>query len=148
MKKIALVVLGAVLLAGCSTAPVGWEQRNQATVEEATVRLKSNLWLNKMPTLGEVQDQTLHGSLYLESDKLLPATLEVDSISIKQGDDSWTIDGELLELRTHNQSHWEVAFVWQFAVNADQPVDVAVMLKNGDKVEWLVEKEVAIDTVY
>lgn len=148
MKKIALVVLGAVLLAGCSTAPVGWEQRNQATVEEATVRLKSNLWLNKMPTLGEVQNQTLHGSLYLESDKLLPATLEVDSISIKQGDDSWTIDGELLELRTHNQSHWEVAFVWQFAVNADQPVDVAVMLKNGDKVEWLVEKEVAIDTVY
>ena len=93
-----------------------------------------------MPTLGEVQDQTLHGSLNLESDKLLPATLEVDSISIKQGDDSWTIDGELLELRTHNQSHWEVAFVWQFAVNADQPVDVAVMLKNGDKVEWLVEK--------
>ncbi|MDA0117169.1 MULTISPECIES: hypothetical protein [Vibrio] len=148
MKKIALVALGAVLLAGCSTAPVGWEQRNQATVEEATVRLKSNLWLNKMPTLGEVQDQTLHGSLNLESDKLLPATLEVDSISIKQGDDSWTIDGELLELRTHNQSHWEVAFVWQFAVNADQPVDVAVMLKNGDKVEWLVEKEVAIDTVY
>ncbi|KJY88853.1 DNA polymerase III subunit beta [Vibrio neptunius] len=148
MKKIALVALGAVLLAGCSTAPVGWEQRNQATVEEATVRLKSNLWLNKMPTLGEVQDQTLHGSLNLESDKLLPATLEVDSISIKQGDDSWTIDGELLELRTHNQSHWEVAFVWQFAVNADQPVDVAVMLKNCDKVEWLVEKEVAIDTVY
>ncbi|MBN3491391.1 membrane lipoprotein lipid attachment site-containing protein [Vibrio neptunius] len=148
MKKIALVALGAVLLAGCSTVPVGWEQRNQATVEEATVRLKSNLWLNKMPTLGEVQDQTLHGSLNLESDKLLPATLEVDSISIKQGEDSWTIDGELLELRTHNQSHWEVAFVWQFAVNADQPVDVAVMLKNGDKVEWLVEKEVAIDTVY
>ncbi|KFI10199.1 hypothetical protein F0223_12320 [Vibrio coralliilyticus] len=148
MKKIALVALGAALLAGCSTAPVGWEQDNQTEVEDATVSLKSNLWLNKMPTLGEVQDQTLHGALYLQSDKVLPATLEVESISIKQGEDSWIIDGDLLDLRTHNQSHWEVAFVWQFAVDADKPVDVALMLKNGDKVEWLVEKDVVIDTVY
>ncbi|MCG9596508.1 hypothetical protein L1D15_07180 [Vibrio sp. Isolate25] len=148
MKKYAVVVLGAVLLAGCASTPVGWEQDEQVAIEGATVRLKSNLWLNKMPTLGEVQDQTLHGALYLESDKILPATLEVDSISIKQGEESWVIDGDLLDLRTHNQSRWEVAFVWQFAVETEKPVDVALMLKNGDKVEWLVEKDVVIDTVY
>lgn len=148
MKKVALLSLGAALLVGCATQPVVWEQPNQITVEQATVELKSNLWINKMPTIGEVQESNLHGALYLESDKALPAELDVESISIKQGDESWVIDGDLVELRTHNQNQWEVAFVWQFAIDPEQPVDVALQLTINNQQDWLVEKNVKIDTVY
>ncbi|WP_260260848.1 hypothetical protein [Vibrio intestinalis] len=148
MKKFAAISLGIALLAGCSSPQVGWEQDNQIMVAQNSVELKSNLWLNKMPTIGEVQDQTLHGALYLESNAALPAELMVQSIAIRQGDEEWLIDGDLLELRTHSENHWEIAFVWQFSVDPDQPVDVAVMLNNGEHEEWLVEKSVAIDQVY
>ncbi|KOO14699.1 DNA polymerase III subunit beta [Vibrio xuii] len=148
MKKVALVSLGVALLAGCATQQVGWEQDNQAVIAESTVTLKSNLWLNKMPTIGEVQDNTLHGALYLESDSTLPAELDVENISIQQGEETWVIDGDLLEMRTHSPNQWEVVFVWQFPVDPNQPVNVALLLNNNDKVEWLVENNVKIDTVY
>lgn len=148
MKKLAALSLGVALMVGCTSQPVGWEQGNQLEFADTTVVLKSNLWINKMPTIGEVQDSTLHGALYLESDKPLPAELDVESVSIQQDDQSWIIDGDLLELRTHNQNQWEVVFVWQIPLDLDQPVDVALHIKREDKVDWLVEKNVKIDTIY
>ncbi|MDA0127219.1 hypothetical protein OH458_03930 [Vibrio sp. MarTm2] len=148
MKKFALLSLSAALLAGCANEPVVWEQTNTIEVAQTSIALKSNLWVNKMPTIGSVQDSTLHGALYLESDKVLPAQLVVESLSIKQGDESWQIDGDLLDLRTHNQNQWELAFVWQFELDAEKPVDVALQVRVDDKTEWLVETGVVIDTVY
>jgi len=149
MNKLALVSLGAALLAGCANDPaIEWQQSNQAVVAEAKVTLKSNLWLNKMPIIGQEQDNTIHGALYLESDAALPAELGVDSVILQQGGDSWEIDAEQVELRTHNPSHWEVAFAWQFPIDADKPVDVALKLDNNGQVAWLVEKGVKIDSVY
>ncbi|NOH80623.1 hypothetical protein F0231_12815 [Vibrio sp. RE86] len=148
MKKLALVSLGVALLAGCATQPVGWEQDNQIVVADTKVTLKSNLWLNKMPTIGEVQDSTLHGTLYLESENTLPPELDVESITLQQGEDSWMIDGDLLELRTHSPNQWEVVFVWQFPIDSNLPVNVALQLNNNDTIEWLVEKDVKVDTVY
>ncbi len=148
MKKFALLSLSAALLAGCANEPVVWEQTNTIEVAQTSIALKSNLWVNKMPTIGSVQDSTLHGALYLESDKVLPAQLVVESLSIKQGDESWQIDGDLLDLRTHNQNQWELAFVWQFELDAEKPVDVALQVRVDDKTEWLVETGVVIDIVY
>jgi uncharacterized protein YcfL len=149
MKKIALVSLGAVLLAGCAKDPaIEWQQSNQTVIAEATVALKSNLWLNKMPTIGQEQDNTIHGALYLESNAPLPAELDVDTVTVQQGEESWEVDGEQVELRTHSPNQWEVAFAWQFPVDVDKPVDVALKLDNNGQVAWLVEKMVKIDTVY
>ncbi|KHA60159.1 DNA polymerase III subunit beta [Vibrio variabilis] len=148
MNKFALLSLSAALLAGCANEPVVWEQTNTIEVAQTNIALKSNLWVNKMPTIGSVQDSTLHGALYLESDKVLPAQLVVESLSIKQGDESWQIDGDLLDLRTHNQNQWELAFVWQFELDAEKPVDVALQVRVDDKTEWLVDTGVVIDTVY
>ncbi|EGU34978.1 hypothetical protein [Vibrio scophthalmi] len=148
MKKIAVISLGIALLAGCSSPQVGWDQDNQIEINQAKVHLTSSLWLNKMPTIGEMQEQALHGALVLETSTTLPAELDVESISLRQGDETWLIDGDLLELRSHSENQWEVSFVWQFAFNPEQPVDVAVMLNNDEHVEWLVEKGVVIDTVY
>lgn len=148
MNKFALLSLSAALLAGCANEPVVWVQTNTIEVAQTNIALKSNLWVNKMPTIGSVQDSTLHGALYLESDKVLPAQLVVESLSIKQGDESWQIDGDLLDLRTHNQNQWELAFVWQFELDAEKSVDVALQVRVDDKTEWLVETGVVIDTVY
>ncbi|KII77445.1 hypothetical protein [Vibrio renipiscarius] len=148
MKKIAVISLGLALLAGCSTTQVGWEQDNQIVVDKANIQLESNLWLNKMPTIGEMQEQALHGALVLEASDTLPADLDVTSISLRQGDETWLIEGDLLELRSHSENRWEISFVWQFDFDSELPIDVAVMINNGDDVEWLVEKDVNIDTVY
>ncbi|MDN3614097.1 hypothetical protein ACFFUS_20845 [Vibrio gallaecicus] len=146
MKKIALVC--ALALAGCSTTQVEWQQDNQIKVAEATVVLKSNLWINKMPSIGEAQDQMLHGAIYLQATSELPAELAVEGLTIKQGAETWLIDGNDLELRTHGETQWEVAFKWQLEVDDTQPVDVAVQLKDGEAVKWLVEHDVKVDTVY
>ena len=82
MRTMALVSLGILLLAGCSSEPVSWEQSNQVKIESNVVELKSNLWLNKMPTIGEVQDTNLHGALYLVSDTDLPAELDIESVTL------------------------------------------------------------------
>lgn len=148
MKKTALVSLGVALLAGCATEPVVWQQDNQATVVSTTVVLKSNLWLNKMPTIGEVQENNLHGALYLESDGELPADLDIESITLKQGEETWVLEGDLLELRTHSENQWEVVFVTQLAFDSDLPIDVGLQLHVADRVEWLIERSVKVDSVY
>lgn len=148
MKKLALLSLGALLLCGCVSKPQSWPHSQSVSVAQTSIELSSNLWRNKMPTIGAVQESTLHGALYLESEQMLPAQLDVKSIVVKQGDESWQIDSDLLELRTHNQNRWEVAFVWQMAIDVEQSVDVAIQIKIDDEVQWLINEDVVIDTVY
>ena len=147
MKKLAFAAC-VVALAGCAAPQVEWQQDNQVEVSAATVTMKSNLWHNKMPTIGETQDKTLHRAIYLESDSELPATLAVESVTVKQGADTLLVTADDLDLRTHSETQWEVAFVWQLEIDSEKPVDVAVELKDGETVKWLVEKDVKVDTVY
>ncbi len=152
MKKHAIALLTLALLGGCaSTEPesmIGWQQDNQVVMASTTIELKSNLWINQMPTIGEVQDQNLHGALYLTSDSQLDAHLTATQLIIRQGEREWLIEGDLLELRSHNEHHWEVAFVWQMELDIEQPVDIAVEVEQNGQVAWLVERKVSIDTVF
>ncbi|USD40667.1 hypothetical protein J4N42_11515 [Vibrio sp. SCSIO 43135] len=148
MKKLLVTSLAMAALAGCNSTSVNWEQGNQAVVAESNVALKSNLWIDKMPSIGEVRDQNVHGALYLESEQPLPAELVVESVSIKQGKEVWLIDSDSLDLRTHNESQWEVAFTWQLELDSEQPVDIAVQIDTNGVKNWLVEKKVKVDTVY
>ncbi|MGR5236124.1 hypothetical protein [Vibrio alfacsensis] len=149
MKKFSSAALAIALLAGCSSAPqIAWQEDSQITMNQVNIELKSNLWVNLMPTIGEVQEQNLHGALYLRANTELPANLTVESLIIKQGDSEWQIDGDLLELRTHSENQWEVVFVWQIEANMENPVDIALLLDDAGKQGWLVEKDVKIDKVY
>lgn len=147
MKKLAFTIC-VLALAGCSAPQVEWQQDNQAEVSAVTVTMKSNLWLNKMPTLRETQDKTLHAAIYLGSDSQLPATLAVERVIVKQGADTLLVTADDLDLRTYSETQWEVAFVWQLEIDSEKPVDVAVELKDGETVRWLVEKDVKVDMVY
>ncbi|MBA5763931.1 hypothetical protein H2O73_16325 [Vibrio sp. 404] len=148
MKKLAIVSLTLALLAGCASPQVGWDQDEKVIINDAPIQLTSNLWLNKMPTIGELQEQSLHGALNLESSRSLPADITVESVSLRQGDDVWIIDGDDLEIRTHDENQWEVVFAWQFELDPNKTVDVALQLNHQDSLNWLVEKQVLIDTVY
>ena len=55
MKKLAFAAC-VVALAGCAAPQVEWQQDNQVEVSAATVTMKSNLWHNKMPTIGETRN--------------------------------------------------------------------------------------------
>ncbi|HAS61943.1 MAG TPA: hypothetical protein DCS35_04825 [Vibrio sp.] len=148
MKKLAIVSLTLALLVGCVSPQVNWDQDEKTVINDAQIQLTSNLWLNKMPTIGEVQEQNLHGALSLESSQPLPADLTIDSVSLRQGDDVWVIDGDDLEIRTHDENQWEVVFAWQFELDPNKAVDVALQLNHQDSRDWVVEKQVLIDTVY
>ncbi|MCV5662602.1 hypothetical protein OFN50_26540, partial [Escherichia coli] len=69
MKRIAPLALAMALMAGCSSVPnVNWQQNSQITINEVNVELKSNLWVNLMPNIGDVEEQSIQGALYLEGD--------------------------------------------------------------------------------
>ncbi|MCG9657866.1 hypothetical protein C9980_16920 [Vibrio mediterranei] len=156
MKKILTALALSAALAGCATSPATdskvWMTGNTAMVEQQTVRLESNLWIDMMPKIGEttalVKEQTLHGALNLVTDTQLPADMDVAMVVLKQGDLSWEFEGDDFELRNHSENQWEVAFNWQLEVNITKPVDVAVQLVGGDKQTWVVNKQVNVDTVY
>ncbi|WP_070962381.1 hypothetical protein [Vibrio sonorensis] len=148
MKKVAAVVLGLGLLAGCSSQQGEWVDNRPVEFAGTSLSLESNLWFNKMPTIGEVQDKTLHGAVYLEAEETLPADLEIESVTLRQGDEVVLIEGDLLELRTHSEHKWEVAFVWQLELEESQPVDVALTLNDGQSSQIIVEQDVKIDSVY
>ncbi|KJR31943.1 hypothetical protein BOO92_16950 [Vibrio navarrensis] len=149
MKRWALATLSLALLAGCSTQPaISWQQDNQVTVNQSVIELKSTLWVNQMPMVGEQEAQSLHGSLYLSSNGELPANLTVNLLTIKQGEQQWNLSESELEVRTHSENQWEVAFNWQGEFDIEQPVDIALQLENQATILWLVERKVAIDKVY
>ncbi len=149
MKKFASVAIATALLTGCSAIPeVNWAQDSQVTMNQVNVELKSNLWINLMPTIGESQKLSVHGSIYIESDQQLPANLTVEALIIKQGDKEWVITEELLETRTHSENQWEVDFNWQNELNIEKTVDLAILIDDARKKRWLVEKSVQINKVY
>ncbi|ALM71885.1 TPA: hypothetical protein RQJ57_001513 [Vibrio vulnificus] len=149
MKKPLIALLPLLLLVGCTSEPnVSWQQDNRITIADTRIELASNLWINQMPTLGESQQDNLHGALYLSSDRDLPASLTVSELTIKQGEQEWKIDGDLLELRTHSENKWEIAFVWQANFDPEKNVDLLVELDNHGKREWLVERNITIDKVF
>ncbi|MCR9884293.1 hypothetical protein NB554_10650 [Vibrio alginolyticus] len=149
MKRIAPLALTMALMAGCSSVPnVNWQQNSQITINEVNVELKSNLWVNLMPNIGDVEEQSIQGALYLEGDQLLPANLTAEALIIKQGQKEWLVDSVSLDTRTHSESRWEVAFSSHIDVNTEKSVDIAVLLDDAGKQRWLVEKYVKINKVY
>lgn len=148
MKNMMSIALGSILLMGCTSSVPMWEQENQISVSGVTMTLNSHLWVDNMPIIGEEQKRVLHGALYIESPQLLPAELDVKSVIIRQGEDVWIVDNELLELRNHNENRWEIAFAWQLSVDEAQPLDIAVSFDGSVAEQWLIEKNITIEQVH
>ncbi len=149
MKKFTSVLIATALLTGCSAVPeVNWIQDSQITMNQVNIELKSNLWVNLMPTIGEAQEPSLHGSLSLESAQQLPANLTAEALIIRQGDKEWMIGEDSLETRTNSENQWEVAFTLQSELSNEKLVDLAILLDDAGEKRWLVEKHLKINRVY
>ncbi len=108
MKKLILVLV-AVIVVGCSNTQsfdaqeVNWQQDNIAALADTSIQLKSSLWTDQMPAVGESNpSQALNGTLTLATSAELPADLIVKMIVVKQGKQTWLINGEETELRTQS----------------------------------------------
>ncbi len=148
MKKIGLASLVMALLSGCSSPQVNWLQDSSAVISNITIGLKSNLWINQMPTANDSEIPLVHGTLRLDSSAILPANLTIDALMVQQRDKNWLVGSESLDLRTQSEDQWEVVFEWPMQLNVDKPVNVALQLSDGTTAQWLIEKSVFIDKVY
>lgn len=150
IKNIALASLAVALLGGCQSTEINWQQESAVMIEQTTIELKSSLWVDRMPKIGEAstQEESVHVALSLESDNELPPQLEVVNVAIKQGSDTWVINSEEVDIRTHSENQWELAFEWQIPVAIDTPVDIAILMSNHGQETWIVEHDVNIDVVY
>lgn len=156
MKRILTALALTAALAGCASSPTidnqVWSAGNSAMFAQQSVRLESNLWIDMMPKIGEttalVKEQNLYGALNLTTETQLPADMDIALVVLRQGDQFWEFEGSDFELRNHSESQWEIAFNWQLEVNITKPIDVAVLLDDGESKTWLVNKQVNVDTVY
>ncbi len=154
MKKFVLALL-ALIVTGCShtqsfnSNDVDWQHDNLAALADTSIQLKSSLWTDQMPKVGESeQPQALNGTLTLATSAELPADLVVEMVVIKQGAESWIISGEQTELRTQSEERWEVVFSSELEINIEKNVDVALELSDTNGEVWLVERGVQVDKVY
>ncbi len=149
MKKLTSVLIATALLAGCSSVPeLNWQQDSQTTMNQVNIELKSQLWVNLMPSIGKSSEPSLRGSLSLDSAQQLPANLTAEALIIKQGDKEWMISEEMLDTRTNSENQWEVAFTLQSEFSTEKLVDLAILLDDAGEKRWLVEKHVQINRVY
>jgi hypothetical protein len=157
MKKLMTVFTMTAAIMGCSAMTANseterWSNDKVIMLSQQQVNLESNLWIDKMPKVGEtkalVSEQVVFGSLNLSSPGEIPADLDVSKVLIKQADQVWLLEDSDFELRNHSEQQWEVAFAWQIDVNTTQPVDIAVELLDGSQQVWLSQSNVDIDTVY
>ncbi|MCW8345248.1 hypothetical protein MD535_04285 [Vibrio sp. ZSDZ65] len=156
MKRMITTMALAIALGGCVTSSNNhldaWSASDTAAVEQQSILLASNLWIDMMPKVGEtlplMKEQTIHGALNLSSKGQLPADMDALKVVLKQGDEVWELSADDFELRNHSEQQWEVAFQWQLEFNNSEPMDVALLLVNQGKETWLLNKQVPVDTVY
>ncbi|WP_217533147.1 hypothetical protein [Vibrio metschnikovii] len=155
MKKYGLMIL-TFLLSACATSPqVNWQASNTALFSQTAIQLKSNLWTDRMPKIALTEEATeldftdnLNGTLVLETSGQLPADLTLFQLVFRQGDESWSLAGSELELRTPSENNWEVVFNSTLSVDINRPVSVALGVQDSLGKTWLVEHQVSIDKVY
>lgn len=148
MRKILLASVMMVALSGCqmtSQPQIDWKQDNKIEVMNAQIQLNSAVWVDQMPTIGEVRDESnVHFALTLTSEQVIVPELVIDKVIIRQGDSSWPLTEDEFEVRVHDNHTWEIAGQSFYDIDATQPVDIAIEANN----EWIIETDVQIDTVY
>lgn len=149
MKKLFLACL---LLGGCASHEIEWQNIDQVTMAQTTISLESNLWVNMMPTITmedpDAKPQTIFGSLQLQSSQQLPADLNVEQVAIRQGEQYWLIKKDQLDIRSHSPNEWEIAFKQPVEINTAKKVDIAVQLSNSKEEKELFNNKVKVDFVY
>lgn len=148
MKRIALAL--AIALAGCATTmnTTDWQGNTFTYIVGERVTLQSNVWLNKMPMVGEVGVKA-NAALSLNALTTISSDIEVVQVLFRQGEQEWHLSDDQYEIRPHEENYWEIAASWKGEVDPSQRIDIAVELTDGNgSSEWLVEEQVKVAEVF
>ncbi|MDR9828377.1 hypothetical protein RCJ22_22590 [Vibrio sp. FNV 38] len=148
MKKTLTLLLASATLFGCQSIESNETQSTQQSEYSQSVSLKSALWFNKMPTIGDTPEFNLHGSLALQHKGGFPAEMEVTHVELHQVGEKYLISENQFELRNHNEAQWEVAFALPIQLEEQKPVDVLVYFVDGSKQNYVTEQGVMVEVVY
>ncbi|WP_261816668.1 hypothetical protein [Vibrio gallicus] len=150
LKLLASALACTSLLFGCATTSnVPWQNQASVSVEKTNINLTSSLWINKMPTIGEEPTAPLHGSLSLSADREIPANMDVTAIVLRHGSDVVEVSDKDFEVEAGSENQWKVSFKQpEHFANEVDTLDVGVLLDNGQKQVWAVDKNVKVDLVF
>ncbi|CAM4253522.1 hypothetical protein [Vibrio agarivorans] len=146
-KAIALAVASAALF-GCQSVSNNDASSAQEAAYNQSIDLKSALWFNKMPTIDDAPEMNLHGSLVLEQSEGFSAELDITRVELHQAKETYLIDQQQFELRSHSENQWEAAFALPIELDENKTVDVVVYFTEEGKQSFVAEKGVAIEVVY
>lgn len=148
MKRIALAL--AIALSGCAATmnTTDWQGSTFTYIAGEGITLQSNVWLNKMPVVGETGIK-VNAALSLNALTTISSDIEVVQVLFRQGEQEWHLSEEQYEIRPHEENYWEIAASWKGDVDPSQRIDIAVELTDGHgSSEWLVEEQVKVAEVF
>ncbi|MGR6862354.1 hypothetical protein ACU5EH_19635 [Aliivibrio salmonicida] len=148
MKRALFASVMMIALSGCqmtSQSQADWSQDNQIEMMNAKIQLNSAVWVDQMPTIGDEKDESkVNFALTLTSKQVIAPELIINTVVLRQGEQSWEVAEDEFEVRVHDNHTWEVAGQSFYNIDPSQPVDIAIETNN----EWIIEIDVQIDTVY
>ncbi|MGR5543282.1 hypothetical protein ACPV5V_32495, partial [Vibrio campbellii] len=78
-------------------------------------------------------EMNLHGSLVLEQSEGFSAELDITRVELHQAKETYLIDQQQFELRSHSENQWETAFALPIELDENKTVDVAVYFTEEGK---------------
>ncbi|ELR63452.1 hypothetical protein C942_03745 [Photobacterium marinum] len=129
-----------------------WQAPTELTLSGVTVNLRSDLWLNSMPVIGDDGTQPaikLQASVKLQSTdmKPLPGGIEITQVLLEQGDKQWLVN-ENLEVRGEGELTLEVVMQAGPEWESGSLVNVAIIFNFDGEEHRLVERDVAVSQVF
>lgn len=129
-----------------------WQSPTELEIADVTLNLRSELWLNSMPVIGDDGTrpaEKLHASVKLQSTDMqaLPKGIEITQILLEHENKQWLVD-ENLEVRAEGELSLEVVLRGGPEWVPGSEVNIAVIILHGGQEYPLVQYGVVIAEVF
>ena len=129
-----------------------WQSPTELTIEETTVNLSSELWLNSMPVIGDdgtKPSNQLHASVKLQTTdmKTLPQGIDIFQVLLEHEDKQWLVKDNL-EVRAEGELTLEVVLREGPEWVPGSRVDIAVIFMFGGVEYIIVQHDVELAQVF
>ena len=129
-----------------------WQSPTELVVADVTLNLRSELWLNSMPVIGDdgtLPADKLHASVKLQSTDMqaLPKGIEIAQVLLEHEDKQWLVN-ENLEVRAEGELSLEIVLRGGPEWAPGSKVNIAVIIMHGGQEHTLVQHGVMLSQVF
>ncbi|MCW8330106.1 hypothetical protein MD588_14955 [Photobacterium sp. SDRW27] len=129
-----------------------WQSPTELMVSDVLLNLRSELWLNSMPVIGDDGTKPadkLHASVKLQSTDMqaLPQGIEITQVLLEHEDKQWLVN-ENLEIRAEGELSLEVILRGGPEWVPGSKVNIAVNILHGGQEHTLVQHDVILSQVF